>query len=70
MDPHKESYQLGDHVVMKKPHPCGTNEWVIIRVGMDIRIKCKKCGRSVLLQRRDFERSLKKILSQEPKVPD
>ncbi|PWI56841.1 DUF951 domain-containing protein [Sulfoacidibacillus thermotolerans] len=47
---------------MKKPHPCGANEWQIIRMGMDIRIKCVQCGRSVLLTRREFERSLKKIL--------
>ncbi|MCY0902395.1 MAG: DUF951 domain-containing protein [Firmicutes bacterium] len=55
-------FALGDHVTMKKPHPCGTNEWEIIRMGMDIRIKCIKCKRSVLLSRHDFERSLRKIV--------
>ena len=59
----QSSYQLGTKVVMKKPHPCGSNEWEIIRMGMDIRIKCIQCGRSVLMARRDFERSLKKIIS-------
>ncbi|WP_109431401.1 DUF951 domain-containing protein [Sulfoacidibacillus thermotolerans] len=58
----EKSYKLGDFVTMKKPHPCGANEWQIIRMGMDIRIKCVQCGRSVLLTRREFERSLKKIL--------
>ena len=54
-------YRLGDIVTMKKPHPCGSNEWQIIRMGMDIRIKCRRCGHSVLLARREFERSLKMI---------
>lgn len=56
-------FALGDHVTMKKPHPCGTNEWEIIRMGMDIRIKCVHCGRSVLLPRVDFEKSMRKIVS-------
>ena len=55
-------FRLGDVVTMKKPHPCGTNEWEIIRMGMDIRIKCIRCGRSVLMPRREFERSLKKVI--------
>jgi hypothetical protein len=58
----KKEFQLGDVVQMKKGHPCGANEWEIIRMGMDIRMKCVGCGRSVLLPRRDFERNLKKVL--------
>ena len=38
------TYQLHDHVEMKKPHACQTNSWEIIRMGMDIRIKCDHCG--------------------------
>lgn len=56
-------YHMGTRVMMKKEHPCGSNEWEIIRMGMDIRLKCTKCGRSVLMTRHDFERSLKKIIS-------
>ncbi len=55
-------YQLGDIVQMKKPHACQTNEMEIIRMGMDIRIKCCGCGHSVLLERAHFEKKLKKIL--------
>ncbi|KEO81204.1 DUF951 domain-containing protein [Tumebacillus flagellatus] len=55
-------FELGDVVQMKKPHPCGTNEWEVLRLGMDIRIKCVNCGRSVLLPRRDFERNMRKVL--------
>lgn len=58
----KKEYQLGDVVQMKKPHPCGTNEMEIIRMGMDIRIKCVGCKHSVLVPRTKFESKLKKIL--------
>ena len=58
-----DQYKIGTRVVMKKAHPCGTNEWQIIRMGMDIRIKCCKCGRSVLMPRHDFEKSIKKIIA-------
>lgn len=55
-------YDLNDIVEMKKPHPCGENRWQIIRMGMDIRIKCTKCGHMVMMPRRDFERKMKKVL--------
>ncbi|HEU4962873.1 MAG TPA: DUF951 domain-containing protein [Bacilli bacterium] len=58
----RKEFQLGDVVQMKKGHPCGANEWEVIRLGMDIRMKCVGCGRSVLLPRRDFERNLRKVL--------
>ena len=56
------SFDLGDVVLMKKPHACGANEWTIIRVGADIKIKCAQCGRIVMLDRADFVRMGKKIL--------
>lgn len=55
-------FALGDHVMMRKPHPCGSNEWEIVRDGADIKIKCLKCGRIVMLDRCDFIRSAKKII--------
>lgn len=58
----ERNYDLNDIVQMKKPHPCGTNEWKIIRMGMDIRIKCQGCNHSVLIPRKNFEKKLKKIL--------
>ncbi len=54
-------YTLGDSVEMKKPHACQTNSWTIIRMGMDIRIKCNHCGQMVLMPRREFERKMKKV---------
>jgi len=58
----KKTFALGDVVQMKKQHPCGANEMEIIRMGMDIRIKCVKCKHSILLPRAKFEKSLKKVL--------
>ena len=61
-----KEFKLGDVVFMKKPHPCGTNEWHIIRMGMDIRIKCMGCKHSVLVPRVKFEKKLRKVLRYEP----
>ena len=56
-------YKLGSKVIRKKQHPCGTNEWEIIRVGADIKIKCIHCGRSIMIPRVDFNKKLKKVIS-------
>ncbi len=55
-------YGLGDVVELKKQHPCGVNEMEIIRMGMDIRIKCVGCKHSVMIPRSKFEKRLKKVL--------
>ncbi|MEH6938486.1 DUF951 domain-containing protein [Bacillus sp. JJ664] len=56
-------FDLNDIVEMKKAHPCGVNKWKIIRMGMDIRLKCEGCGHSVLIPRKEFSRKLKKVLT-------
>ncbi|GAX89123.1 DUF951 domain-containing protein [Effusibacillus lacus] len=58
----RKEFALGDVVQMKKPHPCGANEWQVIRMGMDIRMKCVNCGRSVMIPRSQFERQMRKVL--------
>ena len=55
-------FKLNDIVVMKKPHACGTNEWLIIRDGVDIKIKWQNCQREVMIDRLEFTRKLKKVL--------
>ena len=57
-------YKLDDVVVMKKQHPCGTNEFKIIRVGADIKIKCLNCGRTIMLPRIEFNKKIKKVVNQ------
>ena len=56
-------YNIGDTVIMKKQHPCGTNLWEIIRLGADIKIKCLNCGHMVMIPRIEFNKKLKKIVS-------
>jgi len=53
----------GDIVQLRKPHPCGSYEWQVVRVGADIGIKCLKCQRRVFLERSTFERRLKTVIS-------
>lgn len=48
--------------MMKKQHPCGTNEFEIIRVGADIKIKCIECGRAIMLPRIEFNKKMKKVI--------
>ncbi|KGX85692.1 DUF951 domain-containing protein [Pontibacillus litoralis] len=61
-----KQYHLNDVVQMKKAHPCGENRWKIIRLGMDIRIKCQGCGHSVLIPRKKFESRMKKVVEAAP----
>lgn len=60
----KKVFCIDDVVEMKKGHPCGSNNWQIIRLGADIKIKCLGCGRIVMLPRKKFEKSVKKIIRQ------
>lgn len=60
------AFSLGDLVQLKKPHACGTNRWRVIRMGMDIRVKCDECGHSVLIPRVRFERIIRKVLASGP----
>jgi hypothetical protein len=53
---------VGQRVRMKKGHPCGGDIWEVIRVGMDFRIKCVQCGRSVMIPRSKFEKGVRQIL--------
>lgn len=56
-----KEYKIGSKVVMKKPHPCGTNLLEITRVGVDIKVKCINCGRSIMMDRVEFDKKLKKV---------
>ena len=60
-----KEYDIGSLVVMKKGHPCGENLWEVIRLGADIKIKCSKCGRMVMIPRIDFNKKIVKILKKE-----
>lgn len=57
-----KEFGLHDIVQMKKQHPCGENRWKIIRMGMDIRIKCMGCEHSVMIPRKEFMKKMKKVI--------
>ena len=50
--------RVGDHILTKKPHPCGASEFAVLRVGMDFRIRCVKCGREVMVARSKIEKNI------------
>lgn len=53
---------VGDTILVKKPHPCGSKEFAVLRVGMDFKIKCKGCGHEIMLPRNKIEKNIKKII--------
>lgn len=58
-----ENFNLGDIVEMKKQHPCGRNQFEVIRLGADIKIKCTGCGRIVMIPRSKFKKDAKRIIN-------
>ena len=60
-----KEYKMGTKIIMKKGHPCGYNEWEIVRLGADIKIKCCHCNRVVMLPRLEFDKKIKKVLNEE-----
>ena len=54
--------KLGDIVRLRKKHPCGSDEWQVERVGIDIRIRCLGCQRRVLVERTVLERKIKALV--------
>ena len=60
--------QLGDKIITKKTHPCGSNEFDVLRVGADFKIKCTKCGHEVMVARSKIERNIKKIVREEHRL--
>lgn len=55
--------RLNDRLRLRKQHPCGSYEWVVTRLGADIGLECKGCGRRVLLTRRELAKRLKANLT-------
>lgn len=53
--------QVGDILTMKKPHPCGSKQWKVLRTGMDFKLKCEGCGHEVMLPRSKAEKNIRTI---------
>lgn len=54
--------KVGDKLEMKKPHPCGNKVFTLLRLGMDFKIRCEKCGREVMVPRKKIEKNIKKVI--------
>lgn len=55
--------QVGDVVRLRKPHPCGSDQWLVVRIGADIGLKCLTCGRRILLDRATFNKRLAAVVT-------
>ncbi len=60
--------KLGQKVELKKQHPCGSKVWTVLRVGMDIKLRCEGCGHELMLPRSKVEKAIKKILNEEDAI--
>jgi len=58
----EKKIEVGTLVVMKKGHPCGANEWLVERIGADIKLKCTNCNRLIMMPRVEFNKKVKKII--------
>lgn len=54
-----DKFEVGDVIKLKKPHPCGSHEWEILRVGADFRLKCMGCGHMIMVPRKLVEKNCK-----------
>ena len=57
--------KLHQLVELKKAHPCGSRNWEVLRVGMDVKLRCQGCGHEVMVPRVKAEKNIKKIIRQE-----
>ncbi len=62
-----KKYRVGDAVTLKKGHPCGENQWEILRTGADIKLQCLGCGKQVWLTRLEFDKRIRRIRTEEGK---
>lgn len=60
---------VGDVLELKKEHPCGSQRWLVLRVGMDFKLRCEGCGHELMLPRSKAEKSIKRVLrTEEPQA--
>lgn len=53
--------RINDVLLMKKAHPCGCKEFLVLRSGMDFKLKCNGCGHEIMISRQKAEKNIKKI---------
>ena len=57
--------KVGDCLELKKAHPCGSKQWLVLRVGMDFKLRCAGCGQEMMIPRSKADKAVKKILPEE-----
>ena len=57
--------KVGDKLVMKKPHPCGENQFSVLRIGMDFKLRCLGCGHEIMARRSKIEKRIKNVITEE-----
>lgn len=61
----KLNFEVGDIVKLKKPHPCGSSQWEILRVGADFRLKCMGCGHQIMVARKLVEKNARGLIKKD-----
>ena len=59
---------VGDILTMKKPHPCGSTRWLVLRIGADFKLRCMGCGREIMGPRTKFEKQIKSLVREGEKL--
>ncbi len=62
--------RLGDTLVMKKPHPCGGKQWLVLRTGADFRLRCLNCGHELMTPRFKAEKNIRQVLREDDLTTD
>jgi len=57
--------RLQDILVMKKPHPCGEKQWLVLRTGADFRLRCIGCGHEIMVPRYKAEKNIRNVIRPE-----
>ena len=57
--------KVGDKLIMKKPHPCGCNQFAVLRIGMDFKLRCEGCSHEIMAPRSKIEKRIKSVITEE-----
>ena len=57
--------KLHDKLELKRTHPCGSRKWEVLRVGMDIKLRCLGCGHEIMASRRKVEKAIRRVIDEE-----
>lgn len=55
-------YEINDIITLKKQHVCGSYDWIVTRTGAELKIKCIKCGREIMILKKELDKKIKKTI--------